>query len=204
MDQKVAVWRLKLPIKLKTYRNLLYLTSMKSNEEFLPITRNLHILLADDDKDDCLLFQEALDELPVSAQFTTVPNGEKLLERLNKQGNKLPDVIFLDLNMPRKNGFATLGLIKRDHNLEKVPVIIFSSAEEHEKVKQVYRDAAHYYIRKPAKFSDLKKVIYKALVLIADKNHPFPGAANFVLTGELKPKADEIKTPAKKSTRKTT
>lgn len=177
---------------------------MKASDDLLPITRNLNILLADDDKDDCLLFKEALDELPVSAHFATVPNGEKLLERLTRKGVKLPDVIFLDLNMPRKNGFATLGLIKRDHNLENVPVIIFSSAEEQEKVKQVYRDAAHYYIRKPAKFSDLKKVIYKALVLIADKSHPLPGAANFVLTDELKPQADEIQPPPKKSTRKTT
>ncbi|MDZ4707618.1 MAG: response regulator [Saprospiraceae bacterium] len=177
---------------------------MKASDDLLPITRKLHILLADDDKDDCLLFKEALDELPVSVQFATVPNGEKLLERLTRKGNKLPDVIFLDLNMPRKNGFTTLGLIKRDHNLENIPVVIFSSADEKEKVKQVYRDAAHYYIRKPAKFSDLKKVIYKALVLIADKNNSLPGSANFVLTDDLKPKANEINPPQKKPRRKIT
>ncbi|HET6557941.1 MAG TPA: hypothetical protein VFG54_11545, partial [Prolixibacteraceae bacterium] len=67
------------------------------------ISQNFHVLLADDDKADCLHFKEALEELPVSARLTIVHNGEQLIEQLTKKGNKLPDVLFLDLNMPRKN-----------------------------------------------------------------------------------------------------
>ena len=155
------------------------------------ITQNINIILADDDTADCLLFKEALEELPVSARLTIVHNGELLMEELAKKG-KLPDVLFLDLNMPRKNGFASLGEIKRSTELQDLPVIIFSTASEAETVKNVFRDAAHYYICKPADFSQLKKVIYEALTLITQNNTPLPGKEKFMITG------DSIMIPDKK------
>jgi CheY-like chemotaxis protein len=176
---------------------------MTTEDVLIPIPQKLTILLADDDKGDCLLFKEALEELPVEFELITVPNGEKLLDLLTSKGTQLPDVVFLDLNMPRKNGFASLGEIKRNNSLFQLPVIIFSGADEREKVKQVYRDAAHYYIRKPTNFADLKKVIYKALILIIGKKFPPPGIKNFVLTDEPKSSSDEIQKPRHKPTRKT-
>ncbi len=157
------------------------------------ISQNLNILLADDDQADCLLFKEALEELPVSARLTIVHNGEQVTELLTKKGNKLPDVLFLDINMPRKNGFATLGEIKRSKRLEKLPVIIISTSSEMEAVKRVYSDAAHYYICKPAKFSQLKKVIYEVLTLISQKNKSIPLKENFMITGDsiLIPESNE-------------
>jgi CheY-like chemotaxis protein len=148
------------------------------------ITKNIHILLADDDKADCLLFKDALEELPISTALTIVHNGEQLIEEITKKGNKLPDVLFLDLNMPRKNGFVSLGEIKRSTELQKLPVIIFSTASDVETVKNVFRDAAHYYICKPADFSQLKKVIYEALVLITQENNPLPLREKFMITGD--------------------
>lgn len=155
---------------------------MKNKNEFQSIPRKLNILLAEDDSDDRLLFEEALEELPLTFQLTTVYNGEELIEWLTRQGNNLPDVLFLDLNMPRKNGFAVLGEIKRNNNLQDLPVIIFSTANNVEMTKQVFKDAAHYYIRKPIDFQNLKALIYKALKLIADNNTPLPDRDNFVLT----------------------
>jgi CheY-like chemotaxis protein len=148
------------------------------------ITQSINILLADDDKADCLLFKDALAELPVSATLTIVRNGEKAIEELTKKGNKLPDVLFLDLNMPRKNGFATLGAIKRCRELQNLPVIIITTASSQEMIKIVFRDAAHYYICKPADFLQLKKVIYEALTLITQKNIPLPTEGNFIITGD--------------------
>ena len=148
------------------------------------ISQNINILLADDDKADCLLFKEALEELPVSAHLTIVHNGEQVIEELTKKGNKLPDVLFLDLNMPRKNGFVALGQIKRSRKLQDLPVIIFSTASERETVKNVYRDAAHYYICKPVDFFQLKKVIYEALTLITQEDNPLPLEGSFIITGD--------------------
>ncbi len=148
------------------------------------IAENINILLADDDKADCLLFKEALEELPVSAMLTIVHNGEQLIEVLTRKGSKFPDVLFLDLNMPRKNGFSSLGEIKRNTDLQNLPVIIFSTASDAETVKNVFRNAAHYFICKPPDFLQLKKVIYEALTLITQKNNPLPLQEKFMITGD--------------------
>ncbi len=147
------------------------------------ISQNITILLADDNNDDCLLFKEALKELPVSSHLSIVHDGDQLMEQLTQKETKLPDVLFLDLHMPRKNGFASLGAIKRNTELQQLPVIILSSVSEQESVKNVFRDAAHYYICKPANFSQLKKVIYEALMLITQKNNPLPNKESFIITG---------------------
>lgn len=144
--------------------------------------KNINILLADDDDADCLLFKEALEELPVSARLTIVHDGEQLIEEISKKGNELPDVLFLDLNMPRKNGFASLELIKRSNELQDLPVVIYSTSSNEEMVKNVFRNAAHYYICKPNDFLQLKKVIYEALMLIMQKNN-LPLKEKFMITG---------------------
>lgn len=147
------------------------------------ISKNINILLADYDEADCLLFKDALEELPVTASLSFVHNGEQVLEELTKKGNKLPDVLFLDLNMPRKSGFATLGAIKRSNELQNLPVIVFSTASDKETVQNVFRDAAHYYICKPVDFLQLKKVIYEALTLITQKDISLPLKDKFIITG---------------------
>lgn len=156
---------------------------MKKDDSFLPVARSLNVILADDDQDDCLLFQKALEELPVTVNLTTVFDGDQLMDFLLEPETKLPDVLFLDLNMPRQNGYVSLGLIKRDNQLLQLPVIIFSTVSQENKVSQVFKDAAHYYIRKPNEFQELKKVIYKALTLIAQENIVVPEKGDFVLTG---------------------
>jgi CheY-like chemotaxis protein len=164
---------------------------MKTIVEMQPISRELNVYLADDDEADCILFKEAIEELPVKVSLTIVHDGEQLLNLLSHEGNLLPDVLFLDLNMPRKNGFAALGQIKRDERLLNLPVIVFSTANEPARINMVFRDAAHYYIRKPAKFIELKEVLYKAIKLIAEGNLELPKQENFMITGEEKSKLDE-------------
>jgi len=175
---------------------------MKTKDEFLPIARSLNVLLAEDDEGDCLLFKEALKELPVSAELTMVNDGEQLMRLLAEKAKSLPDVLFLDLNMPRKNGFVSLGEIKSDPILQQLPVIIFSTNIQQSKVNQVFRHAAHYYIRKPTKFLELKEVIYKVLTLVAQENIFLPGKENFVITDDIKPLPNETTSSPKKNTPK--
>ncbi len=155
---------------------------MENKKDYKPIRRKLNIILAEDDFDDRLLFEEAIDELPVSVQLDTFSNGDELMEWLTRKKNKLPDVLFLDLNMPRKNGFAALGEIKRNTKLQDLPVFIFSTTTNREMIKQVFKDAAHYYIRKPVHFWELKELIYKSLQLIADNDTALPAKESFMLT----------------------
>ena len=85
----------------------------------------LNILLADDDTDDCLFFKDAVTVFIPAANFTAVHDGDQLMQLLGNTTNKMPDMLFLDLNMPRKNGFECLTEIKQHEKLKTMPVVIF-------------------------------------------------------------------------------
>jgi len=128
------------------------------------------LLLADDDVDDCIFFKEALEELPFTSSLTTVNDGVELMQLL-KRSNNLPDMLFLDLNMPRKTGYECLSEIKSDDKLKNLPVIIISTSFEHDVVNSLYKEGADFYLCKPGDFSVLKQRIYSAVNLVA--NLPF-------------------------------
>lgn len=140
-----------------------------------------NLLLADDDTDDCLFFKEALEDLSVNVDFNTVSNGVELMHFLSTSSNNLPDVLFLDLNMPLKTGIECLSEIKKNDKLKNLSVIIFTTSFDTEVVNLLYEKGAHYFIRKPGEFSNLKKIIYKALNLITQNNIDQPAKDQFIL-----------------------
>lgn len=141
-----------------------------------------NLLLADDDEDDCIFFKEALDELSLPVTLVTVNDGVELMGFLDVNvSNNLPDVLFLDLNMPRKNGYECLTEIKAIKELKRLPVVIFSTSLDMEIVNTMYDKGALYYIRKPGDFSKLKQVIGNALKVIAENNFKKPEREDFIL-----------------------
>ncbi|MCK9404241.1 MAG: response regulator [Chitinophagaceae bacterium] len=146
------------------------------------ILKQMNVLLADDDIDDCLFFKAAVDEFPLPTQLTVVHDGEQLMRLLTNITNELPDILFLDLNMPRKNGFECLSAIKLSKELKRLPVIIFSTSFEQEVVNLLYKNGAQYFIRKPSEFTQFKKIIQHMLMLIAQENISQPTSEKFVLT----------------------
>jgi CheY-like chemotaxis protein len=146
------------------------------------ITKLLNILLADDDTDDCIFFKEALEELMLVTHLTVVHDGEQLMKLLTTEPVTLPHVLFLDLNMPRKNGFECLAEIKHSKKLQLLPVIVFSTSFEQDVVNQLYKNGAQYFIRKPSEFSQFKKIIHQTLTIIMQENTSQPPKENFVLT----------------------
>lgn len=142
----------------------------------------LNILLADDDKDDCIFFNEALDGLYPSPNLTLVHDGEELMQLLTNESNELPHILFLDINMPRKNGFECLAEIKENYRMNRFPVVIFSTSYEQEMVNLLYEIGAQYFIRKPSEFTSFKKIILHTLSLIASENIIQPNRGEFVLT----------------------
>jgi len=146
--------------------------------------KQLNILLADDDTDDCIFFKVALDELQLSTHLTVVHDGDQLMQLLINDTNEFSDVLFLDLNMPRKNGFECLSEIKHSKKLNWLPVIIFSTSCEQEVVNQLYHNGAQYFIHKPSEFSQFKKLIQHSLGLIAQENISQPTRENFVITAQ--------------------
>ena len=83
-------------------------------------THTINILLADDDKYDCLFFKDVLAGLPLSTSLIIVNHGEQLMDHLSKLSTNLPHALFLDLNMPRKNGFECLKEIRKQSFLKKL------------------------------------------------------------------------------------
>ncbi len=150
---------------------------------------SINILLADDDEDDCLLFKEALAELPLNTHLDIVKDGEYLMQNLTSQ-TKNPNMIFLDLNMPRKNGLECILEIKQNEKLKNLPIVILSTSFVAEIVETLFKNGSNYYIRKPNEFNLLKRMIYKTITLIQeDKNEPTK-RENFVIKLSL----DEAKT----------
>ena len=140
-----------------------------------------NLLLADDDSDDCLFFKEALEELPVDASLSIVNDGVQLMDFLSSISGDLPDVLFLDLNMPRKSGLECLTEIKVTEELKHLPIIIFSTSLDLEVVDSLYEKGANYYIRKPGDFSALKKVIFEAITLTNNAISKHPNKNEFIL-----------------------
>jgi CheY-like chemotaxis protein len=145
-------------------------------------TEPLELLLADDDKDDCFLFEDALKEIPVSTHLTTVRDGEKLMSLLaKKEDDALPDIIFLDLNMPRKNGFECLEEIKHDERLKELRVIIFSTSFREDIVDALYKNGAQHCMRKPREFSTLRKLIHNVIRLSPIEKSSQPAREKFMI-----------------------
>jgi CheY-like chemotaxis protein len=122
----------------------------------------IFVLLADDDIDDCHLFADALGDLKLPVRLDCAVNGVDLMKRLN-DGSKLPDLVFLDLNMPLKNGVECLSEIKQSESLTKIPIIILSTSAQKDVVDIAYGRGADMYVKKPDSFSTLKQILGKIL-----------------------------------------
>ena len=147
--------------------------------------QTLNILFADDDKDDCLFFTDILSNLPFDTSLTIVKDGEQLVSHLVNNAANLPEVIFLDLNMPKKNGYECLAEIKSNTLLNKIPIIIFSTSYDEEKANRLYDNGAHYYICKPTNFKELQEAVHRVLQLL-QKSDERPLKQDFLIT-KLKP-----------------
>ena len=117
----------------------------------MPIHR---LFIADDDEDDRLFFCEAVKKIEPKTECIIAVNGEDALEKL-KATPQLPDYIFLDLNMPRVNGFRCFKEIKQDEHLKDIPVIIFSTTSSQKEKNEMLALGAKRFIVKPTSLNIL-------------------------------------------------
>ena len=137
-------------------------------------SKPLKILLADDDSDDCHFFKKALEDLLLPTQLTIVEDGEQLMNYLYRNYKNLPDILFLDLSMPRKSGLECLSEIKRDEKLKHLSLVMLSTSNSKDTINNVFRIGARVYIHKPGDFAQLKLIIHDALMEISDKQNLAP------------------------------
>ena len=119
----------------------------------------ISIVLADDDSDDRMFFKDAFEELKIKTKVKTFTNGVELMNYLNIEDTVLPNVLFLDLNMPKKNGFECLKEIKKNDRFKDIAIAIYSTSSSEEHIEETFINGANIYIKKPSNFAVLKKIL---------------------------------------------
>ncbi len=127
---------------------------------------SMTILTAEDDPDDCLLVEEAFQETGQDNRLVFVQDGITLLQYLRRQGSFVepasaprPDLILLDLNMPRKDGRESLAEIKADPDLRSIPVVVLTTSSAEEDVLRTYDLGGAGFITKPSTFKGMLDLI---------------------------------------------
>ncbi|MES2748630.1 MAG: response regulator [Bacteroidota bacterium] len=125
----------------------------------------IHITLADDDEDDRLFFTDAFSEIKINTRVNTFNDGVELMDYLNDDDSVLPNVLFLDLNMPRKNGIECLLEIKKNDKFKDIAIAIYSTSSSEDHIEETFVNGANIYIKKPNDFNTLKKVLSEVITL---------------------------------------
>jgi CheY-like chemotaxis protein len=123
----------------------------------------IEILLVDDNDDDIVLLEESLKESKFVNLLHIVRDGEEALTYLRREGQyrdaRLPGLVLLDINMPRKNGFEVLSAMKADPALRTIPVVMLTTSTRDEDIVRSYDGGACSFVSKPVSFEKLKEVI---------------------------------------------
>jgi two-component system response regulator len=126
-------------------------------------SRPIEILLVEDSATDVMLAEEALSEAKVCNNLSVVKDGVEAMSFLRKEREysevPRPDLILLDLNMPRKDGREVLAEVKADEQLRQIPVVILTTSDAQEDVHKVYGLHANCYIKKPVDFEQFANVV---------------------------------------------
>jgi CheY-like chemotaxis protein len=125
----------------------------------------IYVLLADDDEDDRLFFNDAFKEIKIKTVVETVNDGVELMSFLGKNTLKTPNILFLDLNMPRKSGLECLEEIKRMEHLNEMAIAIYSTSASEEDIEETFVKGANVYIKKPSNFNTLIKILEQVITI---------------------------------------
>lgn len=125
----------------------------------------MNVIVADDDMDDQMLMKKAFQKGTKNVNFIFVENGLELMDYLEREGKyhdpkkyPEPDLILLDLNMPKKDGREVLTELKKSHEFCRIPIVVFTTSESHDDLMFSYTRGGSSYIVKPTSFDDLIKV----------------------------------------------
>ena len=142
------------------------------------IRPKLHVLFVDDDSDESYLFNEALEHAGLNIQLSRAADGNDLLSFLHKEA--APDLVFMDINMPYKDGVEALTEIRKDPNFNDIPVVIYSTSNNKSRISACYANGANLFVIKPEDFDEMVQMV-KKVCLIDWKNYTKPSLEQFVL-----------------------
>ncbi len=145
------------------------------------VIATLRILLTDDDEDDRMIFKEILEEMDIKTVVHTAENGKQLMKKLNNKNTPLPHLLFLDLNMPQKDGIACLKEIRNNNAFDDITIAIYSASDFQQDIDETFLNGANIYITKPSNYKVLKNILNKAVSVTHLKLDTTFNRSNFVL-----------------------
>ncbi len=124
---------------------------------------SVHILLVEDNEGDILLIEEAFEEARLINTISVLRNGEAAIQFLEQEGEyenaKPPDLIILDVNLPRKNGHEVLEYVKTNDDFKQIPVIMLTTSSSNKDIERSYENHANCYITKPVDVDDFMEAV---------------------------------------------
>jgi CheY-like chemotaxis protein len=125
-------------------------------------TKPIEVIFTDDDEDDLEFFRQALEKLETPTNLNTFRDCDKMMKFLErKKDTPSPDIIFLDINIPKKDGLTCLMELRSKPRFQKVPIIMFTTSLRPLDVQQSYIKGANLYIKKPSGFNELVTTMQK-------------------------------------------
>lgn len=134
--------------------------------------------MADDDKDDFLILKEAAEKAGETLQVSYAANWLELWRFILKT---VPDILFLDINMPVKNGIECLQLIRKESKYDKIPILIYSTSVNKVDIDKAYQNGANYFIVKPNAIDDITSIIKKLISMGKEALLSVPPREEFVI-----------------------
>lgn len=141
-----------------------------------------NVLIAEDDQDDFEMFSMAIQDLSISVIIRRAENGEILMQLLDAS---LPDILFLDIALPRKDGKQCLREIRSNNKYDLLPIIMYTSFHDPKSIEFSFREGANIFIIKPSSYKELKEILRNIFAIEWKKSMYYPALPDFVVNKGL-------------------
>jgi DNA-binding response OmpR family regulator len=146
------------------------------------MTDTNNVVIAEDDHDDFEMFSLALEDLSLTVILTRAENGEVLMQLLEAN---IPDILFLDIALPKKDGKQCLREIRSNTKYDLLPVIMYTSFHDPKSIEFTFREGANIFIVKPASYAELKEILKRIFSIEWKKSTYYPPLPDFVINKSL-------------------
>lgn len=138
-----------------------------------------NLMIAEDDDEDFFIFSLAVEETQIAVALTRAENGEVLMKILSES---IPDILFLDLQLPCKSGRQCIREIRADRRFDGLPIIIYSSFDDSESVDYCFRESANLFMVKPHNMTEFVDALKRILTINWKRANYFPGRPEFLIS----------------------